>query len=278
MPDSGRLYLVATPIGNLEDITHRATRILAEVDIIAAEDTRRTRSLLAHFEIEVKEIVSLFEGNEASRSEALVERLLSGRSVAVVTDAGTPGVSDPGERLACLAAEAGVIVEALPGASAALVSLVASGLPTTEFRFSGFPPRTTGARQQLFGKLRGDSATQIFFEAPPRVGATLADMVAAFGEERRAAVCRELTKLHEEIARGTLGELVARYRDEAPRGECTVVVAGADPSEAEAVDVEAEIRALLAEGLGPKQVAQRLVAKTGLPRRQLYQLALSLAE
>ena len=271
----GRLYLIATPIGNLEDLSHRATRLLAEVDIIAAEDTRRTKFLLNHFSVTAREIVSLFEGNEAMRTEQLVARLEEGASVAVVTDAGTPSVSDPGQRLAAAAGAKGISVFAIPGASAPLVALVASGLPSTEFRFSGFPPRTRGERLEWLGRLRGETATMIFFEAPGRVAATAADMAEVFGGERRCVLGRELTKLHEEHVRGNLQELAQRYAETAPRGECTLVVEGATETVAE-VDVEAELRILLAEGLGPKQAAQRLVLKTGLSRRKLYQLALSL--
>ncbi len=274
---AGTLYLIATPIGNLEDLSHRATRLLGEVDVIAAEDTRRTRALLGHFRIESRELVSLFEGNEAKRTEQLIARLEGGATVAVVTDAGTPSVSDPGERLVAAAAERGFSVCAVPGPSAPLVALVASGLPATEFRFSGFPPRTQGARQQWLGRLAAETATMIFFEAPPRVGATLADMCLVFGPTRRCVLGRELTKIHEQHVRGTLAELGERYQLVPPRGECTLVVEGASGEEPE-VNIEDELRVLLKRGLGPKQAAQRLVVKTGLPRRQLYQLALSLNE
>jgi 16S rRNA (cytidine1402-2'-O)-methyltransferase len=278
MATPGTLYVVATPIGNLEDLTPRAARILREVEVIAAEDTRAALRLLRHLGIEGKRLVSLFEGNEAARSEGLLAELAA-RDVALISEAGTPAVSDPGQRLVAAAAAAGVTVCAVPGASAAITALVASGLPSDRFLFVGFPSRTAGERQAAFGALRTEPGTILLYEAPDRCGATLADLALAFGAERRAALCRELTKLYEEIVRGTLGELAERYREVAPRGEVTIVVAGADPATAAgpAVDVEAELAALLAQGLGPKDAAQRLVVKTGLPRRQLYQLALALA-
>lgn len=273
----GVLYLVATPIGNLEDMTYRAVRVLGEVDVIAAEDTRRSGLLLRHFAIEPKRLVSFFEGNEAERSEELCRELVGGARVALVTDAGMPGISDPGQRLVARAIEAGVNVEVIPGAVAAMTALVGSGLPTERFLFTGFPPRVEGERRALFASLRREVATLIFYEAPDRVKATLADLADAFGGERRAAVARELTKLHEEYARGSLAELAAR--ELTARGEHTLVVEGASAAEAaaEPIDLEAEVRALLAEGLGPKDIASRLTITTGLPRRKLYQLALSLA-
>jgi 16S rRNA (cytidine1402-2'-O)-methyltransferase len=274
----GRLFVVATPIGNLEDITYRAVRVLGEVDVVAAEDTRRAQILLDRYEIRAPELVSLFEGNEARRTDQLRARLAAGALVAVISDAGTPVVSDPGARLIAAAIEDGIAIEAVPGASAALCALVASGLAAGEFHFVGFLPRKGAARAEIIGRLSTDPATVILYEAPGRVAATLADLAAAWGGERRAAVGRELTKLHEEIVRGTLDELAARFAESAPRGECTLVIEGAASGAAAEIDVEAELRALLAEGLGPKQAAQRLVLKTGLSRRALYQLALSLSD
>jgi 16S rRNA (cytidine1402-2'-O)-methyltransferase len=276
---AGVLYLVATPIGNLEDMTYRAVRVLREADVIAAEDTRRTGQLLRHFEIEARRLVSYFEGNEAARTEELMAQLAGGAKVALCSDAGTPGISDPGERLVARAVADGVRVEVVPGAVAAVVALVASGLSTERFLFVGFPPRKEGARRELFGSLRREPATLVFYEAPDRMAATLADLAAALGGARRAASARELTKLHEEIARGTLDELAARYAAAPSRGEHTLVVAGASAAEQEAgpIDLEAAVRDLLASGLGPRDVAARLVPVTGLPRRTIYQLALSLA-
>jgi 16S rRNA (cytidine1402-2'-O)-methyltransferase len=193
----------------------------------------------------------------------------------VISEAGMPGISDPGHRAVQAAISVGARVEVIPGPNAALAALVASGLATDRFSFLGFPPREQGARQELFGTLRGERATLVFYEAPDRVGATLRDLAAAFGGERRASLGRELTKIHEEHVRGTLADLAARYATDAPRGECTLVVEGGTGEGAE-IDIEGELRKLLSQGLGPKDAAQRLVVLTGKPRRQLYQLALSL--
>jgi len=275
----GVLRVVASPIGNLEDVSRRAERILREADVIAAEDTRTARKLLNHLGIAGPRVVSYFEGNEAERAEELLADLQQGRNVALLSEAGTPSVSDPGQRLVAAAAAAGVRVEAIPGPSAALAALVASGLPSDRFLFVGFPPREEGARRELFGSLARERATTLFFEAPARVGRTLADLAEAFGDGRAACLGRELTKAHEEMVRGTLAELAARYADEAPRGECTLVVGGASAVEAAAeIDIEAEARRLLAEGQSPRDVAARLAVITGKPRRVLYQLALSLKE
>jgi 16S rRNA (cytidine1402-2'-O)-methyltransferase len=278
------LYIVGTPIGNLEDLSPRAARILREVELIAAEDTRAAKVLLAHADAAggvnpARRVVSFFEGNEAERAAELAEALHAGRRVAVISEAGMPGVSDPGARAVAAAIAAGARVEVIPGPSAALAALVASGLPTSRFVFLGFPPREAGARRELFGTLRGEVSTMIFYEAPDRVADTLADLAAALGGARRASLARELTKLYEEHVRGPLAELAARYAEAAPRGECTLVVeggAGAAAAAAAAIDVEAELRRLLDQGLGPRDAAARLVIVTGKPRRHLYQLALSL--
>lgn len=274
------LYVVGTPIGNLEDLSLRAARVLREADVIAAEDTRSAGVLLAHVDAlgaanPARRVVSYFEGNEAVRSDELVRALAAGQRVAVISEAGMPGISDPGGRVIAAAVAAAARVEVVPGPSAALAALVGSGLSSARFTFLGFPPREAGARRALFGTLRDEVGTLIFYEAPDRVAATLGDLGDALGSDRRASLGRELTKLYEEHVRGTLGELAARYADTAPRGECTLVVAGGD-GPAAVVDVEAELRRLLAEGLGPRDAAQRLVVVTGKPRRQLYQLALSL--
>ena len=266
------LFVVGTPIGNLEDLSPRAARILREVSLVAAEDTRSAKILLTHAGSSAR-VTSYFEGNEAARTDDILRALGIG-DVALISEAGMPGVSDPGERVIAAAISAGHRVEVIPGPSAALAALVASGLPTARFAFLGFPPREEGARRELFGTLRGEVSSMIFYEAPDRVGATLADLAAALGEDRRASLSRELTKIHEEHVRGTLGELAAKYRDTPPRGECTLVVEGG--AEVAEIDIEAELRALLAQGLGPKDAAARLVVKTGKPRRVLYQLALSL--
>ncbi len=276
----GTLYIVGTPIGNLEDFSPRAARILREVDLVAAEDTRSAKTLLnqadAHGRVNpVRRVMSYFEGNEAGRFNEIHDALAQGRDVAIISEAGMPGISDPGSRAVAAAIEVGAKIEVIPGPNAALAALVASGLSTDRFMFLGFPPRETGARQELFGTLRNEVATLIFYEAPDRVGATLGDLAAAFGNDRRVSLGRELTKLHEEHVRGTVAELAARYAVDSPRGECTLVVEGGRGDTAP-VDIEGELRKLLAAGLGPKDAAQRLVVLTGKPRRQLYQLALSL--
>jgi 16S rRNA (cytidine1402-2'-O)-methyltransferase len=276
------LTLVGTPIGNLDDMAPRAVAALRDAQLIAAEDTRAAERLLSHFGLPRPRIVSLFEGNEAEREGQLLAALAAGQKVTVISEAGMPGVSDPGQRLVAAARAQGVKVEVVPGPSAVLVALVGSGLPSDRFRFVGFPPRDPGPRRELFGRLAGDQDTLILFEAPPRVGATLADLAATFGEQRPACLARELTKLHEEFVPGTLAELAARFADTPPRGECTLVIGGASAEESRAradasMDVESAIRAQLAAGASAKEIAARLALATGKPRRQLYQLALALA-
>lgn len=280
---TGTLYIVGTPIGNLEDLSLRAARVLREVDLIAAEDTRAAKTLLAHVDAlgaagavnPTRRVVSSFEGNEAERAAELADAVRAGKAVAVISEAGMPGISDPGARAIAATIAAGARVEVIPGPNAALAALVGSGLPADRFTFLGFPPREAGARQALFGTLRGEIATMIFYEAPDRVAITLGELAMAFGGDRRASVARELTKLYEEHARGTLGALAARYATAAPRGEVTIVVAGGS-AEPAPLDIAAELKKLLAAGLGPRDAAARLVIATGKPRRHLYQLALSL--
>jgi 16S rRNA (cytidine1402-2'-O)-methyltransferase len=277
---TGTLYVVGTPIGNLEDLSLRAARILRSVDVVAAEDTRSAKLLLAHVDAlgarnSKRRVISYFEGNEAERTEELVVALRAGEHVAVISEAGMPGVSDPGGYAIAAAIEAGARVEVVPGPSAVLAALVGSGLASERFQFIGFPPREPGPRRELFGTLRNEVSTLVLFEAPDRVGATLADLADAFGADRAVSLGRELTKLHEEHVRGTLGELGAKFAEVPPRGECTIVVEGGTELAPE-VDIEAELQRLLDAGLGPKDAAARLVVVTGKPRRQLYQLALSL--
>ncbi len=274
---SGSLFVVATPIGNLEDVTLRALRVLREVGLVLAEDTRRTRILLERHGIAARP-VSLHAHNEAARCDEVLAALADGRSVALVSDAGTPLVSDPGERLVAAAIEAGYAVVPVPGASAVLAALAASGLPPLPFAFVGFPPRRASARTALFSSYRGRPETLVLFESPHRTAATLRALADALGE-RRACVARELTKVHEELARGTLGELAERYREGA-RGEVTIVVAGAtadgahEGARAQApVDLEARIAELAAAGHSTRDIATRLARETGLPRRHLYGLA-----
>ena len=287
---AGSLFLVATPIGNLEDVTLRALRVLREAGLVLAEDTRRTRILLERHGIAARP-VSLHAHNEAARCDEVLAALAAGRTVALVSDAGTPLVSDPGERLVAAAIEAGYAVVPVPGASAVLAALAASGLPPLPFAFVGFPPRRARARTALFDSYRGRPETLVLFESPHRTAATLRALADALGD-RRACVARELTKLHEELARGTLAELAERYREGA-RGEVTIVVAGAaarmvkrvgaveaaegveaaDAPSPTPVDLEARIAELAATGHRTRDIAALLARETGLPRRHLYALA-----
>ena len=272
----GTLHVIATPIGNLEDVTLRALAALRAAEVLYAEDTRHTRILLDRHGIAVR-ARSLHAHNEAGRCEEALAALAEGRRVALVSDAGTPMVSDPGARLVAEAIAAGHEVVALPGASAVLTALVVSGLPATPFTFVGFLPRRGRERTDLLETLATRSETLVLFESPQRIAETLADLAEAFGS-RRACVARELTKLHEEAARGTLADLAARFADGA-RGEITVVVEGASADAAPPPSEEAlraRVRALLAKGLSPRDAADVLRAETRAPRRELYALALEL--
>jgi 16S rRNA (cytidine1402-2'-O)-methyltransferase len=268
----GTLYVVATPIGNLEDITLRGLSVLREVELVLAEDTRHTRVLLDRHGI-AKTPLSLHAHNESARSQQVLDALAGGRAVALVSDAGTPLVSDPGERLVTRAIAAGHHVVPIPGPSAVLAALIASGLPAEPFTFVGFLPRRAGERARRLAELAGRPETLVLFESPRRVGALLAELSASFGE-RRACLARELTKLHEEAARGTLSELVARFADGA-RGEVTLVVEGARPGAREATPavLRERVRALLAAGLSARDLASQLARETGAPRRSLYAIA-----
>jgi 16S rRNA (cytidine1402-2'-O)-methyltransferase len=272
-PVSGRLYVVGTPIGNLEDITHRAVRVLGEVDLIAAEDTRSARVLLARYGIK-KKTVSFFCGNEARRSEMLLDQLRQGRQVALISESGMPGISDPGERLVRRCVEHEIEVDVIPGPNAALCALVLSGLPTDRFSFLGFLPRAGAARRQLLAQLAFQPGTLVLYEAPGRVAKTLAELAETLGGDRPAALVRELTKLHQEAVRDTLGGLAARHRETPPRGEVTLVVGpGHLSQEIPRADLEAEIVERLAQGQSPREIADALAA---CGRRQVYQRALAL--
>lgn len=274
------LYIVATPIGNLEDVTFRSLRVLREVDWVLAEDTRRTRVLLDHFEIPQKP-TSLHAHNEAGRIGAVLAALEEGKDVALVSDAGTPLVSDPGERLVAAVAEAGHRVEAVPGASALLSALTVAGFRTERVLFLGFLPRKVGARRKLLESQIGRPETVVLFESPHRVAKTLSDVVDVLGD-RGACLARELTKRHEEVLRGPASELAAALAEAPPKGECTLVIEGA--SEQEALDSvawsDAEVnRALeerLAAGASVKDAAADLAGRTGRARRTLYARAIEL--
>jgi len=269
----GTLHVVATPIGNLEDVTLRALRVLKQAQLLLAEDTRRVRKLLERHGIAARP-VSLHAHNEAARLARALEVLAAGGDVALVSDAGTPLVSDPGARLVRAALEAGHPVTALPGASAPLAALCVSGLPAERFTFAGFLPRRAGARDALLARLAEAPETLVFFESPQRLAATLELLARRLGP-RRACVARELTKLHEEVARGRLPELAQRFAAGA-RGEVTLVVEGAgEPPAPDAAMLDAEVRARLARGQGAREIAAAL-ARPGLPRRAVYARAVAL--
>jgi 16S rRNA (cytidine1402-2'-O)-methyltransferase len=269
----GILYLVATPIGNLEDITLRALRVLGEVGTIAAEDTRHTRKLLSHYQIRTP-LLSYHEHNKDARKDQILQALEDG-DVALVSDAGTPGLSDPGYELVQAALEAEHQVSPIPGASAPIASLVASGLPTDTFVFLGYLPRRAAERRKLLASLTDERRTMIAFEAPHRLLGSLQEMEAQFGAERRTAICRELTKLHEEFLRGTLAELKAHFQSTKPRGEITLVIAG-KPSEERWQEpaVLKQLQACLDQGLKPSDAARRVAAQSGWTRQEVYRLSL----
>ena len=275
---AGKLYLVGTPIGNLGDISPRALRTLREADFIAAEDTRVTLKLLNHFDIK-KPLVSYYENNAKRSGVKILERILAGESCALVTDAGMPSVSDPGEDLAVRCAEAGVEISAVPGPSAAVTALALSALPSGRFTFEGFLSTSGRSRREHLESLKGERRTMIFYEAPHKLRRTLADLRDAFGAERRAALCREMTKLHEEVIRTTLGEAAELYTEEnPPRGEFAIVIAGAPEDAAGAVTPEAAL-ALVNEyragGMSLKEACRHAAEKTGLKKNELYDLAVN---
>ncbi len=287
---SGVLYLVATPIGNLEDITLRALRVLREVALVAAEDTRRTRKLLSHHKIPAR-VVSLHEHNERARAPELTARLLAGESVALVSDAGTPGLSDPGIELVRQVSEAGISVVPLPGASAFLAALVASGLPTAPVTFLGFLPAAGSDRQRVLKAHHTIPHTLVVYEAPHRLLKALAAIMDAWGD-RRIAVARELTKIHEEVFRGTVGEAIQHFTGHRPQGEFTLVVAGAEASEHPAAEdaggcpdglqageaAKSMLRDALKEGIAPFDAVRRTAQATGLRRNAVYRIWLALKQ
>ena len=273
---SGTLYLVATPIGNLGDFSPRAVETLEAVDFIAAEDTRVSVKLLNHFAIK-KPLVSYHEHNHVTAGQAILQRLLAGESCALVTDAGTPAISDPGEDLVRLCAENGVEVLSIPGCCAAVNALAVSGLPTGRFTIEGFLTVNKKSRRERLDSLKTEERTMIFHEAPHKLRTTLDDLCSAFGPERRVALCRELTKLHEETVRTTLGEAAAYYAENAPKGEYVLVVAGAGPAEAPVVTLEdavAQVLALKEQGMRLKDAAKEVAEHTGLSKNDLYAAAL----
>jgi 16S rRNA (cytidine1402-2'-O)-methyltransferase len=272
----GALVLVATPIGNLGDLSPRAVQALAEADVIACEDTRKTGRLLVHAGITDKRLLAVHDHNEAAQTRSILTLLDRGRRVAVVTDAGTPGISDPGGRLASAVAAAGGEVTVIPGPSALVAALVVSGLSTARFIFEGFLPRKGADRSERLAALAGEQRTIILYEAPHRLAATLSDLVERCGPLRQVAVIRELTKLHEEVWRGTVAGALERARAAAPRGEHVLVLAGAPvvvPGEAE---VEAALKARLGSGQTAKEAVAEVAGELKVPKRRVYDAALRL--
>jgi 16S rRNA (cytidine1402-2'-O)-methyltransferase len=277
-PEGGVLYVVATPIGNPDDISARAIRTLKGADLIACEDTRRTGQMLASHQIATATI-SYFEHNEERRVPEMIERLVTGAQIALVTDAGTPCVSDPGFRLVRAALDAGIRVVAVPGASAAIAALSVAGLPTDRFTFEGFLPNRDGSRRRALDALRAEPRTMVFYEAARRLADTLAAMIVAFGDSRSAAVVREISKTYEETVRGTLLDLERRFRATPALGEITIVVAGAasmadaasDGAAPITVEVPIAIEALREAGLSLKQASAVVAKLSGRRRREVYQ-------
>ncbi len=276
---SGILYLVATPIGNLGDFSPRAVETLQSVDFIAAEDTRVSLKLLNHFGVK-KPLISYHEHNQQSAGPNIVHRLLGGESCALVTDAGMPAISDPGEGLVRLAAESGIEVQAIPGCCAAVYALAVSGLPTGRFTFEGFLSMNKKSRREHLQSLKAEKRTMIFHEAPHKLPATLRDFAETFGADRPMTLSREMTKLHEETMRCTVGEAIAYYEEHSPRGEYVLVVAGAPESDdsADALTIEdavARVQTLRAGGLRMKDAVKQAAEETGFPKNELYNAALA---
>ncbi|MEY2979397.1 MAG: 16S rRNA (cytidine(1402)-2'-O)-methyltransferase [Prochlorotrichaceae cyanobacterium] len=272
------LYIVATPIGNLEDMTYRSLRILRSVSVIAAEDTRHTGKLLQHFQITTPQI-SYHEHNTQERIPQFIQRLKQGETIALVTDAGVPGISDPGLELVQACIEAGMTITPIPGACAIITALCAAGLPTDRFVFEGFLPAKAKARRDRLDTLLRETRTLIFYESPHRLRAMLTDLATSFGADRSLVLGRELTKLHEEFWRGTIAAALEHYQDQNPQGEYTIVVAGAvlEPlvwSEEALID---ELKRLLAQGLSRADACRQLAATSQRSRRDLYQLSLSIS-
>ena len=272
----GMLYLVPTPIGNLGDISIRCRETLEAADFIAAEDTRVSLKLLNHLGIK-KSLVSYYEHNKAFKGEKIVERILSGETCALVSDAGSPAISDPGEDLVKLCHEAGIVVCAIPGPCAAITALSISGQATGRFCFEGFLSTAKKSRREHLESLAKEQRTMIFYEAPHKLLTTLQDMAAVFGEDRPISLCRELTKLHEEVVRTTLGEAVAKYTENAPKGEFVLIVAGAPAEKKEVAseaDAAARVQQLMDGGLSRKDAVKQTAKELNLPKNAVYDAAL----
>jgi len=277
MSTTGILYLVATPIGNLEDVTLRALRILKEVDIIAAEDTRVTRKLLSHFDIHTH-MTAYNQHSKGQRVKELLDALVEGKNIAVVSDAGTPGISDPGHELVLLAVNNNIRIEPIPGACAAIAGLIVSGLSTTQFIFEGFPPRKNSERKAFFSGLSSEGRTICLYEAPQRLLDTLKAINQQMGN-RRIAIAREITKLFEEIFRGTVEEALARFEAEKPRGEIVIIIEGAAPVIGLAAEditelIKSRLNVLRSEGLSDRDAVRQCSVEMRIPRKQVYSIAL----
>lgn len=268
---AGRLYVVGTPIGNLEDFSPRAVRILSEVDFIAAEDTRVTMKLLNHFEIK-KELIAYFEHNKNEKGSVIIERLLAGENCAVVSDAGMPAISDPGEDLVREAYENGIEVESVPGPSALVTALAISGMPSGRFCFEGFLTVNKINRKKHLEEVKNERRTMIFYEAPHKLIATLDDMLKCFGN-RKIALCKELTKLHETVFRTNLSEALAYFKENAPRGEYVLIIEGAEEKEEKPMDIGQAVeiaKELMRRGMSASQAAREAADTTGVKRRDIY--------
>ena len=277
---AGMLYLVPTPIGNLGDISERCRRILEEADFIAAEDTRVSLKLLNYLGIK-KSLVSYYEHNKAFKGNVILDRILAGETCALVSDAGSPAISDPGEDLVRLCAEHGITVTAIPGPCAVITALSISGLPTGRFCFEGFLSTAKKSRKEHLASLVGETRTMIFYEAPHKLVSTLEDLAETFGNDRKISLCRELTKLHEEVVRTTLGEAIAKYTENGPKGEFVLVVDGAAPVEKEvptAEDAGEMVKRLMTEGLSRKDAIKQTAKALDLPKNVVYDAALNLDE
>jgi 16S rRNA (cytidine1402-2'-O)-methyltransferase len=273
------LYLVGTPIGNLEDMTFRAVRVLQEVDLIAAEDTRHTGKLLQHFQIQTPQL-SYYQHNSQKRIPDILTALQQGKAIALVTDAGMPGVSDPGCELVQACIEANISIIPIPGATAAIAALSASGLPTDAFVFVGFLPLKSKARSQILQSLQAETRTLLFYEAPHRIVQTLQDLASHLGENRQVVVAREITKRYEDFWRGTVADAIASHSQTNPKGEYTIVLAGNTATEKSwsPAAIQTELQQLLAQGYSRSQASRQLAGVTNLPRREIYQLALTIAD
>ncbi len=281
----GILYLCATPIGNLEDITFRVVRTLTEVDLIAAEDTRNSIKLLNHFDIHTP-MTSYHEYNKYDKANDLIGQLLSGKNIALITDAGTPGISDPGEVLVSMCHKAGVTVTSLPGPAACITGLTLSGMPTRRFCFEGFLPPDKKERKALLEELKNETRTIILYEAPHHLVRTLKDIEDALGSEREMTLCRELTKKHEEAFLTTVGECILRYEEEEPRGECVLIIRGRDVKEIKEekaasfaeLGIEKHMEMYLSQGMDKKEAMKMVARDLGIGKREVYQKLLEIED